>query len=58
MLRLDFESFQLAGTGGSDQVDEGICVDEFFVTVGPEQATPLICGENTGQHCTKISILY
>ncbi len=32
-LRLDFETFDIAGTAGSDNNYEGVCVDTFMVTV-------------------------
>ena len=33
MLRLDFETFSLDGTGGSNGLLEGTCLDQFTATV-------------------------
>ncbi len=32
-LRLDFEAFVLQGVGGTDTINEGVCVDTFMITV-------------------------
>ncbi len=37
MLRLDFERFTIAGTGGSANDNEGDCLDTFTVTVEPSK---------------------
>ncbi len=36
-LRLDFEVFTLLGVGGSSEIDEGVCLDMFTVTVRREE---------------------
>ncbi|XP_059097260.1 uncharacterized protein LOC131891648 [Tigriopus californicus] len=55
MLRLDFESFTLLGTGNSIENDGageegGRCLDEFTATSNSGFRAPIICGLNTGQH--------
>jgi len=58
-LRLDFESFQLAGPSVTDTEDPvklsepfgGVCdTDVFTVDAVGSAAIPLICGANQGQH--------
>jgi len=49
-LRLDFESFSLQGIGGTEEIDEGVCMDTFTITTSTNQNIPTICGQNDGQH--------
>ena len=70
-MRLDFETFNIQGTGNSQEVDQvddgagnlvpvdagGVCKDTFNVNVNTNQRIPTICGQNTGQH-SKYEIRY
>ncbi len=48
-LRLDFETFTISGPLGVLEVAGGACAIDSF-TVAGASPTPVICGENSGQH--------
>lgn len=63
-LRLDFESFTLAGPSVTDTEDPaalhepfgGVCDQDIFtVDATGGLAIPLICGANTGEHSKTLS---
>jgi len=50
-LRLDFEAFTILGPADTVETGGGVCVDSFVASATATGAqTPVICGENSGQH--------
>jgi len=50
-LRLDFEAFTIEGPADTIETGGGACVDSFTASATATGAkTPVICGENSGQH--------
>jgi len=50
-LRLDFETFNILGPADTIETDGGACVDSFQASASATGSrTPVICGENAGQH--------
>ena len=49
-VRLDFETFNIAGPAATTEATGGLCVDSFVVTGTSGLSTPVICGLNTGEH--------
>ena len=37
-LRLDFDTFNILGTGATTETDGGVCLDDLTITVGNENA--------------------
>ena len=37
-LRLDFDTFNILGTGATTETDGGVCLDDLTITVGKENA--------------------
>ena len=61
-LRLDFETFSIAGPASTDEgvadADSDLCQDTFDVTVSTGQNIPTICGVNTGQHSNGFYLIH
>ena len=49
-VRLDFETFQIAGPALTTEAAGGACVDSFVAKGTSGAETPVICGLNSGQH--------
>jgi hypothetical protein len=49
-VRLDFETFATAGPALTTEITGGVCVDSFVVSGTSGLSSPVICGNNAGQH--------
>jgi len=49
-LRLDFDTFNILGTGATTETDGGVCLDDLTITSTNPNTIPTICGQNAGQH--------